>query len=442
MDTVNLKKTAVNIVNTAIKSVDPYNLILEQIKREGDTLRFAQDHVFDLNAFKRIFVIGAGKGSASMARGMEKILANDLNGGSVVVKYGHGDDLQKIHLFEAGHPIPDENTLHATGKLLENIKYLNRGDCVFVLLTGGGSALLELLPESLRLDDLQKLNAAMLKCGATIHEINCVRKHISRIKGGQLARYINPAICITLVLSDVIGDDLSVIASGPTSPDPSTFDEALNIIEKYKIGPDLSPVLVDHLQKGKSGEIEETPKPGDRIFESVHNIVIGSNRLALQTAQKAAERAGFNTVVLTSLLEGEARHIAKVIGGIIREIQETGNPVSQPACLLLGGEPTVHIKGKGKGGRNQELALAVALTDILQPYIFISCGSDGTDGPTDAAGAVVSEKTLKRAETIGISASEYLEHNDSYNFFSQLDDLIITGPTGTNVMDLMLALVP
>jgi glycerate-2-kinase len=301
---------------------------------------------------------------------------------------------------------------------------------------------LESLPAGIQLADLQTLSGVLLQSGASIQEINCIRKHISQIKGGQLARKIYPARCVTLALSDVIGDNLSVIASGPTTPDPSLFSEALAILEKYKISQKIPAVILKHLQKGQAGEIPETPKASDIVFHTVSNSVIGSNRLALERAESIAKSNGFNTIILTSMLEGEAREIGKVISAIIREIQLTNIPLKKPACVLIGGEPTVTIRGNGKGGRNQELALAVALNGIQQPYVFVSCGSDGTDGPTDAAGAIIDQMTLSRAEKIGLSGADFLANNDSYHFFEPLDDLIKTGPTGTNVMDIIFALVP
>jgi glycerate-2-kinase len=396
----------------------------------------------DLRRYQRVFICGAGKGTAPMAKAMEELLGESLVGGDIIVKYGHTDRLKKVTLHEAAHPVPDENTLNATNILLGNLRNLQETDCVFVLLTGGGSALMESLPDSIKLADLQQASAALLESGANIHEINCIRKHISRIKGGQLAREIHPARCITLALSDVIGDDLSVIASGPTSADPSTFADALAILDKYRIVDKIPHVIRTYLHDGQAGKNAETPKSDDMIFHSVSNSVIGNNRLALQRAAAIAEANGFSTMILTSMLEGEAREAAKVIGSVIREIQMTNIPLNKPACILLGGEPTVKIRGKGKGGRNQELTLALALSGIREPFVFVSCGSDGTDGPTDAAGAIADQFTMHRAEKSKLNAAAYLENNDAYHFFSALDDLIMTGPTGTNVMDIIFALIP
>ncbi len=437
-----LKKAADQIIKAALNAVDPYHLVREQVIRQGDTLVISEKEQIELSEFDRVFLCGAGKGAAPITRAMEELLSDRLDGGDIIVKYEHLAELQKINLHEAAHPVPDENGLRSTEILLTNLDNLTERDCVFVLLTGGGSALLESLPDEIKLDDLQKLSSVLLQCSATIHEINCIRKHISLIKGGQLARKIYPARCVTLALSDVIGDDLSVIASGPTSPDPTTFDDALIILEKYDVTDKIPAVILNHLKRGSEGKIPDTPKREDQVFKNVTNIVIGNNRLALNKAKETAESLGFKTIILTSMLEGEAREIARVVASIISEVQLTGTPIKKPACILLGGEPTVKIQGTGKGGRNQELALAVALSNINEPYVCVSVGSDGTDGPTDAAGAIVDHTTLSRAESAGLNAQEYLKNNDSYNFFAPLGDLIITGPTGTNVMEVIFALVP
>ena len=437
-----LKNSANEIMKSALSAVDPYQLIQERVVRNGDNLTISDNVKVNLADYDRILLCGAGKGAAPITKAMEELLEDRLESGNIIVKYDHLEDLKKVEIFEAAHPVPDENGLKSTELLLKNLDNLTENDCVFVLLTGGGSALLESLPEEISLDDLQKLSSVLLQCSATIHEINCIRKHISLIKGGQLARKIHPARCITLALSDVVGDDLSVIASGPTNPDPSTYDDALEILEKYDVTDKIPKVILNHLQKGAAGNIPETPKEDDKEFETVTNIVIGNNRLALDKAKEKAESLGFNTLVLTSMVEGEAKEVAKVVASIIKEVQATNTPLMKPACVLLGGEPTVKIQGTGKGGRNQELALAVALTRIEEPYVCASVGSDGTDGPTDAAGAIVDHQTLERAEVQGLNSLEYLKNNDAYNYFKPLEDLIITGPTGTNVMDVVVALIP
>jgi glycerate 2-kinase len=437
-----LKKHADEILNSALHSVDPYHLIKEQIRKENQVLHLPGDILLNLNEYQRLIVVGAGKGAAPMARAVEELLGNKLSGGSVIVKYEHLDNVNKIKIFEAGHPVPDDNTIKSTNQMLAMVQNLTENDCVLVVLTGGGSALMESLPENISLAELQDLSKVLLGCSATIHEINCIRKHISKVKGGQLARLISPARCITLALSDVIGDDLSVIASGPTNPDGSTFSDTMAIIKKYDIEKEIPDSILNHLKAGCAGDIPETPKIDDSVFKNVSNIVIGSNRLALKSAEEKAKELGYHSLIFTSMLDGEAREIAKMMAAIIKEVRYSNLPVKKPACLLFGGEPTVHIKGKGKGGRNQELALAVSLTEIAEPYLFVSCGSDGTDGPTDAAGAMVSESTLADAVNKNLNALEYLNNNDAYHFFESLGGLIKTGPTRTNVMDLIFTLIP
>jgi len=440
--TQELKNSANQIIKAALDAVDPYKLIRDQVVRNGDILTISENLKIDLSDYDRILLCGAGKGAAPVTKAMEEMLGDNLESGDIIVKYEHLAELKKVNIHEAAHPVPDENGLKSTELLLDNLDNLTERDCVFVLLTGGGSALLESLPEIITLDDLQKLNSVLLQCSASIHEINCIRKHISLIKGGQLARKIHPARCITLALSDVVGDDLSVIASGPTNPDPGTYVDALAILDKYEVADQIPSVIFNHLKEGAEGKIAETPKKDDKEFEKVTNIVIGNNRLALNKAKEKAESLGYHTLILTSMLEGEAKEVAKVVASIIKEVQITETPIKKPACILLGGESTVKIQGQGKGGRNQELALAVALTRIEAPYICVSVGSDGSDGPTDAAGAMVDHTTLSRGEAKGLIALEYLKNNDAYNYFSPLNDLIITGPTGTNVMDVVFALIP
>ena len=442
MDEKLLRESAQNILKSALKAVDPYNLVFEQIKRKKNKLTFQSGYELDLDKFNNVYLLGIGKGVAPMARAVSKVLDDKLISGDIIVKYEHGQSVNKIAVHEAGHPIPDENTLKATSLVLSKLKNLSDTDLVFVLLTGGGSALFEKLPDTVNLNDLQTLNETLLGSGATIHEINCIRKHISYIKGGQLARLIYPAKVVTLVLSDVVGDDLSVIASGPTTPDESTFAEAIEIIKKYKIKNKTPQSILEVLNDGVDGKIAETPKSNDSIFNSVTNMVIGSNIVSLKAAEDKATKLGFNTLVLTSMIQGEVKELAKVIEALIREIQQSDIPIEKPACLLIGGEPTLKVTGKGKGGRNQEFALTVLNKGIERPYLFLSCGTDGTDGPTDAAGAIVTHNTLQKSELLNLNTKEYLANNDAYNFFSPLRDLIKTGPTRTNVMDIMITLVP
>jgi glycerate-2-kinase len=379
-----------------------------------------------------------------MAQALEKLLGDYISGGLAIVKYGHSAACKRIKIREAAHPVPDENGLQATSKILEICKNAGKKDLVFCLISGGGSALLEKLPEEISLGDLQAASQRLLECGAAIEEINTIRKHISLVKGGKLARAVVPAKCLTLIISDVIGDPLEAIASGPTAPDATTFSDARAVIQKYRLKKQLPASVRGYLEKGLRGEAPETLKPGDPVFRLVENIILGSNFTALTAARKTAEALGFNTTILGSSIRGEAREAARAIAGIVQEVSATGNPVSRPACLLFGGETTVTVRGKGKGGRNQEFALAalLVLKDMPQPHILFSCGSDGTDGPTDAAGAFISPEIYRAVTAANLDPLFYLQNNDAYHFFEQAGGLIKTGPTGTNVMDIGIVLIP
>ncbi len=313
---------------------------------------------------------------------------------------------------------------------------------VIFLLSGGGSALLPFPAGDIQLKEKQEVTQLLLDCGADIQEINTIRKHISRMKGGWLAKWAYPSTVIGLILSDVVGDPLDVIASGPTVPDPSTFEEAWGILEKYDLLNTISPSIKEHLRSGREGTVEETPKPGDAVFQKVHNCLIGSNMIALLAAEKEAASLGFKTLILSSSIVGETREAARFHAAIAKEVISSGNPISVPACILSGGETTVTIKGKGLGGRNQEFALAGALEIRgVERVVLLSGGTDGTDGPTDASGALADHTTVGRAKSLGLNPKTHLENNDAYPFFKKLGDLLITGPTRTNVMDVRILLV-
>jgi hydroxypyruvate reductase len=374
-----------------------------------------------------------------MGRAIERLLGARISGGLISVKDGHGAKLRRIEIHECGHPVPDARGVAGARRISQIASQAGPDDLVICLISGGASALLPLPAPPITLAEKQKTTRLLLHCGASIHEINCVRKHISRIKGGQLARLAYPATLLTLILSDVMGDDLDVIGSGPTVPDRSTFAEARAIFEKYRIWNKLPSSVRDRL----SSAVEETPKPGDKIFENTNNIIVGSNALAVNAAALEARRLGFHTLVLSTFVEGEAREVARVHAAIAKEIRATGRPLKTPACVISGGETTVTIRSHGLGGRNQEFALAAAL-DIagLRDVAILSAGTDGTDGPTDAAGAIAYGTTLARAEKLGLDAAAFLSNNDSYHFFETTGDLIKTGPTGTNVADVQIILVP
>jgi len=403
---------------------------------------------YDLRDYERVFVVGGGKAAAPMTFAIVDILDGRLTASVVVTKYGHAisqspkrpagrrPDLQ---IIEAGHPVPDENSVRGAQAIARLAQQATQRDLVICLISGGASALLTLPAPGLALSDLQALTGALLRSGATINEINTVRKHCSRIKGGNLARLVAPATLITLVLSDVIGDPLDVIASGPTVPDPTTAADARAVLERYRI--EETRFLSLRLQKNLVSW-HETPKPGDPIFANTQYVIVGSNRLAALAAVEQARRMGFNTLLLSTYVEGEAREAARVAAALAKGIRAHGDPLSPPACLVWGGETTVMIRGEGKGGRNQELALAAALAlDGWPGVLLMALATDGTDGPTDGAGAVITGETMARARALGLDARSALETNDSYTFFDALGDLLRTGPTGTNVNDLLFVLV-
>ena len=433
-----MKETATAIFSAAIEAVSPARCVERHFEKAENFLQFRKT-VSESNRWQ---LIAIGKAGASMAAAAEQLLGERLATGIVVTKYGHGAELNTCRLYETGHPVPDENGVAAGKAVLELLAKAGPEDTILCLISGGGSALCPAPEESVSLADKQETTRLLLSCGATIHEINTIRKHLSRLKGGQLCRAANGARIVSLILSDVIGDDLDIIASGMTAPDPSTFADCLAIIERYQLLPRLPEAVASRLRDGAAGLLPETPKPGDPLFARVENHIVGSNAQALEAAAKEARHQGYTPLILTSRLQGEARQVAKVLCAIAIEAQKSGNPAAPPLCLLAGGETTVTLTGHGKGGRNMELALAAALElEGTSKIRLLAAGSDGNDGPTDAAGAFVDGSTLARAEALGLSAAHHLRENNSYPFFAALGDLLITGPTRTNVMDLVIILV-
>ena len=435
------RSKALAILAAALEAVDPKEAIKGQVSLIENTLRVGE-RAYDLSRYRRIIVVGGGKAGASMAKAIEEILGPRIAAGLVNVKYGHTADTQVIKVNEAGHPIPDEAGLDGAWRIAELAKGAEEDDLVICLISGGGSALLPLPCEGITLADLQTLNDALLRCGATINEINAVRKHLSQIKGGNLARLAHPAELVSLILSDVVGNPLDVIASGPAVADASTFAQACGVVEKYGLWGEIPPSVAERLRRGRDSLVPETPKAGDPIFARTYNMVVGSNEIAARAAIARARELGFNTLLLSTFVEGEAREVGRVFAAVAKEIAYSGQPVPRPACVVAGGETTVTLRGQGKGGRNQELALAAALEIAgLEGAMVIGLATDGTDGPTDAAGALADGTTIKRARTRGLEAARYLADNDSYHFFEALGDLIITGPTNTNVNDLTFVFV-
>jgi len=436
-----MKKHAKLIFTKGLQAVEPGNAVKKKCKFEKNCF-FTGKKSFDLSMYKNIFVAGMGKAAAPMASALEDLLGDRITHGIINVKYGHVEKLKKIKINEAGHPVPDICGEHGALQILDLVKSAKKEDLVIFLISGGGSALLPIPAQNLTLKDKQATIKILLSCGASIHEINAIRKHISSVKGGRLAQAAYPADIVSLILSDVVGDDLDVIASGPTVPDLSTFSVCMEIIDRYNIAESLPEPILRHIKKGVSGKLGETPKPGDPVFDKTFNLITGSNIDAINAAGKEAEALGYNKIILSSMIEGNTTESAHFHAAIAREILKTGNPVPPPACILSGGETTVKIMGKGKGGRNQEFSLAAAFDIAGQKNIVVlSAGTDGTDGPTDAAGAIADTYTLKRAKDIGLLPQSFLADNDSYHFFEKLNDLLITGPTRTNVMDLRVVIV-
>ena len=436
-----LRKAARAIFQAGLKAVDPEQAVLRSIRFTKGKLHVGK-RIYDLGKIDRVLVVGGGKAGASMARALENVLGNRLHDGIVVVKYGHGLNLRRIQVVEAGHPVPDVAGFKGAQMILERLKGLTPKDLVVCLLSGGGSALLPLPLPGLSIEDKQETTRLLLECGATIQEMNAVRKHLSLIKGGQLVRHAAPARLITLALSDVVGDHPDVIASGPTVPDTSSFKTCHEILQKYGLLGRLPFPVRALIQKGVRGEMDETPKPKDPMFRRCQYLLVGNNRMALEASKKEAKRLGFHSFILSSGIWGETKEVAKVHVAIVREMIQSNQPIRLPACLVSGGETTVTIHGKGKGGRNLEFALAAALElEGSRKVVVLSGGTDGTDGPTDAAGAFVDGKTTHRARQKGLNPEQSLNQNDAYPFFMALGDLFKTGPTLTNVMDIRLFLV-
>ncbi len=436
-----MRRDAMDIFKAALKAVDPVEAVRRYVKPDSKGIDIGSKR-FDFENFDRILVVGAGKAGAPMARALEDLLGEWIADGVIVVKEGHGLPLTYVRIHEAGHPVPDERGIQGAEDVLALAAGAGERDLIICVISGGGSALLVAPAEGVTLADKQTVTQELLACGADIHEINTVRKHLSRAKGGGLARTAFPATVVSLILSDVVGDDLNVIASGPAVPDTSTFADARDVFAKYDIWQKLPESVQKRVEHGLAGSIEDTPEAGDKVFRNCYAELVGTNLQALVAAKEKARSRGYQAAILSSTVEGEAREVIKMFTAIARESRHSGNPVSTPACILCGGETTVTLKGQGKGGRNQEFALAAALIiDGMQNIVVLGGGTDGTDGPTDAAGAIADGRTLKRAKAMDLDPFDFLKRNDAYHFFKPLDDLIMTGPTRTNVSDIYMILV-
>ena len=431
------QRKAADIFHAVLKAIDPCGLIKERI----DQIR----SVYRERNYGRLYLISFGKAAYPMTKAVSDFADDLLTKGIMVTKYGHVLEAgvsHKIDVFEAAHPVPDLQGVLATERVIGLLEKADSGTLVVCLISGGGSALLVAPHRDISLAEKQQITQLLLRAGANIQELNTVRKHLSRIKGGRLAEIAYPARVISLILSDVVGDPLDVIASGPTSPDQTTFQDALKVIKLHDLGDKIPEKARLILIRGAAGEIPETPKEGNPVFVRVQNIIVGSNKKAIETAKREAQSQGYKTTIISAELQGEARDAATWLARKAIEVRRGLAGRSQgKICLISGGETTVTVRGSGMGGRNTELALAFA-QEIkgMKGITLLSAGTDGTDGPTDAAGAIVDGGTIERAEAAGINPGDYLKNNDSYHFFKAAGGLFITGPTGTNVMDLQIIL--
>ncbi len=440
-----LRDDLVKIRDAALEAVNPYRAVQNVLRIEDATVHIGADVTWDLGSCAGIWLIAAGKAAVPMAQAAVDGLGVSLARGVVVTKHEHaaGHTLPaRIEVIEAGHPVPDEAGLAGARAVARLALKATAAHRVLVLLSGGGSALLPLPADTLTLDDLQTTTALLLQAGATIDEINAVRKHLSQLKGGQLARRAAPAPIVALILSDVVGDPLDVIASGPTAPDPTTFAEAQAVLARYDLHACVPATVQETLAAGAAGELSETPKPGDPLFARVRNLIIGSNRMAAQAAVAAAEQLGYRALLLSTFVEGEAREVGRVAAALVKGIRAYGDPLAPPACLAWSGETTVTVRGDGRGGRNQELALAAALALRGRPdWAIMALATDGADGPTDAAGAIVDGETIPLARELGWNPHATLADNNTYPLLDAVGALMNIGPTGTNVNDLLVILV-
>lgn len=435
---VEARKAALSIIEYTLGAIDSYELVRELVSLQGNTLRVGS-RTYDLSRFWNIYVVGAGKGSSSIAQALEDTLEDKIKSGLVIEKRGQGRKLKRVDVIEAGHPVPDEQGVEGSKKIVEIANSAKQGDLVFACITGGCSALMTLPTEGISLEEVRKVTDLLLMCGAEIQEINAVRKHISQVMGGRLAMHIHPAELVGLI----VVDEVAGLPWGPTVDDTTTFADALSVLKKYELLEKVPVSVRKHVQNADPKQ--ETPKVDDFEREGIkaHNFVLASSGTVCEAARRRAQELGYNSMILSTVLEGESREAGIALAGIAKEVETNGRPLKPPCALVVGGETTVTIVGQpGEGGRNQEFALGASLKiDGSRNIAIASIGTDGTDGPTDIAGAVVDGYTVERAKQKRIDVFENLvRHNSSY-VFRQLDDAIFTGSTGTNVMDLRLLVV-
>jgi len=423
------KEELLKMVMESLKEESPEVRIRDIVKRENNAI----DILGNKFTFKRLHIFGIGKASISMVKPFVEEFQDVLKSCVVVTKRGYGEEVENVEVYEGGHPIPDEGTIEGSKKIVEKLREADEDDLVIFLVSGGGSSTYEIPMDGIDFEDLKKLYDLILKSGMNIREMNVVRKHVSKVKGGKTA-FLTKAKIVTLMVSDVVGDDPSTIASGPTYPDFSTYKDAVWILKRWKLWEKIPESVRRVLSEGEKGLIPETPKYIDE--ERVKNIVISGSRSLCTNLKRKFESMGYRSLLLSTFLEGEARELGKFLAGVAKEIVNSGNPISPPCVLISGGEALVKVKGKGKGGPNMEVALSFAMEMEGENFIFLSMDTDGTDGPTDAAGALIDGETLRRIKEKGMDPIELLDNNDSYTALSISGDLLVTGPTGTNVNDL------
>lgn len=435
------RKLALDSLETAVNSADPEHIIKSKLILKDSHLHIDHKKI-DISRFRHVYVLGGGKASGLMARALEQVLGHHITCGTINVPKGKKPATKIVRLHEASHPIPDESGVDGTRQMLKIAEQAGKNDLIICLISGGGSSLMPLPRNGISIQDKRALTDTLLKSGAAINEINTVRKHISDFKGGWLARKAYPATVLNLILSDVVGDPLEFIASGPTVADTTTFDDAVKVLVKYQLWKKAPASIKNVLALGQNGSIPETPKTYDRAFKRVHNVIIGNCRTASLSAADSLKASGLHALMLTSTLEGEAKSVGAILSSIAKEIIASGRPVRRPSAVIAGGETTVVVTGNGKGGRNQEISLSAGLKLTgSEGVVVASLATDGVDGPTDAAGAIIDGKTMRRATALGLSGHEFIANNDSYSFFEKLGDLIFTGPTGTNVNDVSVVVV-
>ncbi len=439
---VKLRRDALDILASALDAVDPKQAIYDKVNVESGKLS-VPGKTYDLKRFKRVFLVGGGKAGGPMAEAVKHLLEDRLTCGVVNILKGTEDKYHapQVKFVGASHPVPDEAGARGVDEMISMVTGLTRMDLVIVIISGGGSALMPSPAAGMALDDLQAVTGKLLKRGATINDLNAVRKHLDSFKGGQLAKRCQPAEVLSLILSDVIGDPLDTIASGPTAPDSTTWADAKDVLVRYDSWEDAPEAIRRRIESGLAGEIPDTPKADDPVFTKTQNVLVANNSYAAEAAAKKATELGYNSMVLSTMIEGEARHVGGVYAGIAREIAGKGRPIGAPAAIIVGGETTVDVKGSGKGGRNQEVALGAAKRIARTPCLVASLATDGLDGPTDSAGAIVDGATSGRIDGLNLSIDKTLRSNDAYHLFERTGDLILTGPTGTNVNDLAIILV-